>query len=167
MNNMPTLFIDNVGLIVLLSVISAGIFVITFKDYNTAKRKAKRFRPINHHDFLKQWDTYRHKDTPGCYVILIYKKRPTKHNIRRCVNYSEVYVGQSVNMYRRVHKHLTGYGNGDVYADVKYRKFVYLQFIPCKRTQLNAYEKELIERYNATASYNKTKGGAKYTPSQK
>lgn len=164
MNNMSALLIDNLGLIALLFVICVGIFVILFKDWNTAKRKAKRLHPIYCHDFLEQWDLYRKADTAGCYVILIYKKRPNKRSVRRCANYNEVYVGQSVNMYHRVHKHLTGYGNGDVYADVKYRRFVYLQFIPCKRTQLNAFEKELIEQYHATTSYNRTKGGAKYTP---
>lgn len=38
-------------------------------------------------------------------------------------------------MYKRVYNHLTGHGSGDVYADVKYGKYVYVKFIACYHEQ--------------------------------
>lgn len=49
---------------------------------------------------------------------------------------------------------------GDVYADIKYGKSVYVQLIPCNKIELNTMEKELIRSFNAKQSYNKTGGGS-------
>ena len=94
---------------------------------------------------------------------MIYKRRPNKRKVKRVTRYHEIYIGQSVNMYRRVFNHFTGHGNGDVYADVKYQRHVFVKFIPCTPELLNQYEKGLIQLYQATKSYNRTKGGAKLT----
>lgn len=140
-----------------------GVAKLLHNDKNIS-RKHKKNRAIYAHDFIDQWPLYRKADpTPGCYVILIYKKRPSARQIKLAKNYDEVYVGQSVNLYTRVYKHLTGYGNGDVYADMKRGRFIYLRFVTCARTQLNQTEIELISKYNATRSYNKTKGGSRLT----
>lgn len=74
-------------------------------------------------------------------------------------DFEEVYVGQSENMCQRIHMHLTGKGNGDVYADMRSGKHVYVQFSPCEDEEMNELEKMLIIAYNAKASYNKTHGG--------
>ncbi len=163
MNDLSALYTDNITTIVLLLVISAGILFLLFHDWNTARRKAKHAKPTSCCDFLEQWDTYRKNDTSGCYIILIYKRKPRQSTVHKCKRYENIYIGQSVNMYKRVHNHLTGHGNGDVYADVKYGRHVYMKFIPCDITQLNEFEIRLIEEYNATQSYNRTKGGAKVT----
>ena len=42
-------------------------------------------------------------------------------------------------MCKRVHSHFNGKGNGDVYADIKYGKYV--QFYPCGKNELNKIEK--------------------------
>ena len=57
--------------------------------------------------------------------------------------------------------HLTGHGNGDVYADVRMGKPVFVKLVPCTAEQMNALEKNLIRTFNATSSYNSTAGGSK------
>lgn len=99
----------------------------------------------------------KYNDGPGCYVITIYK-RPVRR--KQWDTYENIYIGQSVNIYKRVHNHFNGKGNGDIYADIKYGKYVYVRFIRCKKEEMNNLEKNLISTFNATSSYNKTKGGA-------
>lgn len=130
------------------------------------KKRGKRKRlgkeePLSAEDYLGLWEHLRVGDRPGCYVISIYDKKPSDKDVRQCKNYDEIYIGQSINVYRRVRNHLTGHGNGDVYADLKYGKFVYVRFVFCSKAHLNRIEKDLISRFNATKSYNRTGGGAK------
>lgn len=101
---------------------------------------------------------FKYQDGPGCYVITIYD-----HPIEcgEFDDYENVYVGQSVNICQRVHAHFNGKGNGDVYADIKYGKWVYVSLVRCERQEMNRVEKELIAAFGATASYNKTCGGAR------
>lgn len=100
---------------------------------------------------------YKYNDTSGCYVILVYDDYMTEETERA---YEAVYVGQSVKICQRVHNHFNGKGNGDVYADIKYGKQVYVQFVPTPEHKMNQVEKELIQAFNATNSYNATRGGA-------
>lgn len=110
-------------------------------------------------DFLKYWNSYRNLDQPGCYVFLIFDSPVQNSNFSK---YQNVYVGQSIHVYKRVKNHLSGKGNGDVYADYRYGKYVYVSIYLCDSTELNCLEKELIARYHATKSYNKTAGGGTY-----
>lgn len=119
-------------------------------------------------DFEKNWiiskqgnkamSGYKCLDVPGCYVILIFDHlvRDNKYS-----GYQNIYIGQSVNMCKRVHNHFNGKGNGDVYADIKYGKYVYVQFYPCGKNELNKIEKNLIAAFHAKSSYNMTSGGSK------
>ena len=50
----------------------------------------------------------------------------------------------------------------DVYADLKYGKKLYVRLIFCDERDMNYYEKKFIAKYNATESYNNTKGGGTY-----
>ena len=107
---------------------------------------------------------YKYNDFSGCYVIMIFDK--PVHG-RRFTHYENIYIGQSVTVCARVHNHFSGKGNGDVYADIKYGKQVYVRIVPCKAKRLNDMETALIEAFGATESYNKTKGGAKLTKVKK
>lgn len=59
-------------------------------------------------------------------------------------NYDDVYIGQSVNVCKRVHNHFNGKGNGDAYANVRNGKYAYVQFQRCQKSKMNALEKRLI-----------------------
>lgn len=121
---------------------------------------------IYYADFEKNWISakygkkgvagYKYNDTPGCYVITIFSDPVTDGNF---FNYENIYIGQSVNVCQRVHNHFNGKGKGDVYADIKYGKYAYVRIVPCRKEQMNQMEKDLIRAFNATASYNVTKGG--------
>ena len=101
---------------------------------------------------------YKYQDEPGCYVILIFPHKVTDGNFK---NYRDVYIGQSINICKRVHSHFTGKGNGNVYADIRYGKEVYVQLVPCHKQNMNSKEKRLINAFNATQSYNMTRGGSR------
>lgn len=117
-------------------------------------------------EFEKNWITswrggrgtsgYKYQDGPGCYVILIYDTQPRGRGFRR---YKDVYVGQSIHVYHRVHSHFNGKGNGDVYADIKYGRQAYVRILPCSQRKLNKREKCLIRIFRGEKSYNRTKGG--------
>ena len=95
-------------------------------------------------------------DQPGCYVIVTSPSPDGKA-------YENVYVGQSLYVCSRVRNHLTGHGNGDVYADVRNGKPVFVKIVPCPAQQMNALEKKLIKAFNATSSYNNTAGGSRFS----
>lgn len=97
-------------------------------------------------------------DQPGCYVILT--NMGTDENGNR--TYDNVYVGQSVKACSRVRAHLTGHGNGDVYADVRNGENVSVCILPCPAEDMNDNEKALIAAFHATESYNVTHGGSRY-----
>ena len=118
---------------------------------------------VSANNFLGNWKTtksgnrvtggYKILDQPGCYVIVT---SPSPDG----ASYENVYVGQSLHVCSRVRNHLTGHGNGDVYADVRMGKPVFVKLIPCRAEQMNALEKSLIKTFNATSSYNNTAGGS-------
>lgn len=127
------------------------------------KIRRKGFMPAE--EFENSWiiseqeqTGYKYNDFPGCYVIMIFRK--PVHG-KRFYGYDNIYIGQSVNVCKRVHNHFNGKGNGDVYADVKNGMHVYVRFVPVKEKKLNDMETALIEAFHATDSYNQTKGGAK------
>lgn len=121
---------------------------------------------ISSDDFLENWiiqdeksgtpSGWKYKKFPGCYVILIFDEPPKGEDYTL---YDDIYIGQSVNVTNRVHGHFTGKGNGDVYADLKYGRFAFVQMIPCERDDLNELERALIDAFDATESYNNTVGG--------
>ena len=76
------------------------------------------------------------------------------------MNYDDIYVGQSVNVRRRVFSHLMGHGNGNVYFGLKSGCKVYIIITKCSRKKLNKAEKDLIAYFNATSSLNMTRGGS-------
>ncbi|MBR2677260.1 MAG: GIY-YIG nuclease family protein [Solobacterium sp.] len=117
----------------------------------------KRFEACWIQDRSRQKGLYYH-DRPGCYVILSYR---LPHILPFTFTFSDVYVGQSMEVYRRVHSHLNRKGNGDVYADVRDGKHIEIEIYPCKPSRLNDLEKTLIRKYHAEEYYNRTVGGAK------
>jgi hypothetical protein len=100
----------------------------------------------------------KYSDRPGCYIIMIFN-HPVHNNV--FTNYENIYIGQSEKVHQRVHNNFNGKGKGDIYADIKYGKYVYVQFVYCSIQNLNDTERELISLFNATNSYNNTRGGAK------
>lgn len=154
--------------IVVVSIIYAIIKQILINEKNKSIREeisenvfisAQRFENnwIVHRKGNKGLSGFKYNDGPGCYIIVIFDEEVTDNNY---LNYDEIYIGQSTKVCQRVHNHFNGKGNGDVYADLKYGKYVYVQFISCEKYEMNEIEKMLIKAFNATKSYNNTKGGS-------
>jgi uncharacterized protein YutE (UPF0331/DUF86 family) len=83
------------------------------KRQNTQKDQTTEI--MEYREFLNKYNDII-IDRPGCYVILFFNQQPNIYYS----NYNNVYVGQSMTVFARVRNHLTGHGNGDVYAEVKY-----------------------------------------------
>ena len=103
-------------------------------------------------DFLSHRDTLRQSDFTGVYVL---------HNLTKDM----YYVGQSIKVIDRVGQHLTGHGNGDVYADFKYGdefEVSTLSLVGSGYASLNDLERETIAAYDAyDHGYNRTTGNAR------
>lgn len=88
-------------------------------------------------------------DFPGIYILFNHTK-------------NMYYVGQGVRLFQRVNNHLTGHGNGDVYADYRYGDKFTIKLIPLEGSgfrSLNELERRAIHDYGAFAyGYNKTRG---------
>ena len=97
-----------------------------------------------------------YQDKPGCYVILIYRH---PRFLPITAGYTNVYVGQSLGVYHRIHNHLNRKGNGDVYADARDGKHIEIEVYPCRKEQMNDLEIRLIRKYDAEEYYNRTAGG--------
>lgn len=160
-----------VPLLVLLAVLCVAILCLAVV---LRARKDRRLRdsvmagaPIPAGEFLDDWITaksgrravggYKLLDRPGCYVILT---NPSGEG-PGALKYEAVYVGQSTAVCSRVRAHLTGHGNGDVYADVRAGKDVVVRIVPCPANEMNEMEKALIAAFRATESYNVTHGGSR------
>lgn len=98
---------------------------------------------------LKETKTMSEFEFAGVYVI--YNRSRNKY-----------YVGQATKIFSRVNNHFTGKGNGDVYADYKYKNKFMIQLFPLKNSgfsSLNELERHAIDVYKAyKKGYNKTKG---------
>lgn len=143
----------NITLIIILFV----IFTVFYCVYREIERKnrVKDFLYID--EFLK----LPNEKISGCYVLLVYDSPLSKNNL----NYKHVYVGQSIDLYRRVKTHLSGNGNKKIFWDNKKKKYVYVRLFKAPAGTLDALEKRLIKKYNAFYSkkgYNKTRGGGGY-----
>ena len=72
------------------------------------------------------------------------------------------YVGQSTRVVGRVTQHLTGHGNGDVYADYKNGDEFEINLVSLRESgydSLDALERDAIRAYNAyVKGYNRTRG---------
>lgn len=157
------------AIIMILLVIIAGCIQLIAIEQQRQHQAALRqsilgSQMISAGNFLGNWKTtksgnkvtggYKMLDQPGCYVIVTSPSPDGKA-------YENVYVGQSLYVCSRVRNHLTGHGNGDVYADVRNGKPVFVKIVPCPAQQMNALEKKLIKAFNATSSYNNTAGGSR------
>ena len=121
-----------------------------FKEKNSKNASAITDQGITPLDFFDLKKTM-NGDTVGVYVI---------YNITK----NKYYVGQAKRLYFRVNQHFTGHGNGDVYADYKYGDSFSITLHSLKDSgyyDLDKFEKDMIERYNAFADgYNKTIGNS-------
>lgn len=88
----------------------------------------------------------------GCYVIATYTHAVKKGDFSK---FRDLYVGKSENLGASIYGDLTGKGNVDVYADVKYKQHVYILVYPCSSDKLDELEVSLITALDADQSYNR------------
>lgn len=153
-----------VGCVILVTM-AVWLTVTERRRQREVQRTLMEAAPVSAEVFLENWRIgrrgsglgYGATDEAGCYVILT---NPV-YDGSGDVSYEAVYVGQSIHVAQRVRAHLTGHGNGDVYADVRAGKPVEVRMVRCAPADLNATERSLIAAFDATRSYNRTRGGSK------
>ena len=99
----------------------------------------------------------KHQDVSGCYVILIYS--PNFDGVH-FENYQNLYVGQSINIHQRFYDHLHGKGCAYLKSDIYLKNPIFVRFVPCARSEMNQFEKQIIWALDATLSYNQKRGGS-------
>ena len=153
--------IQNKEILLIIAALTAAIILILLLKKalqplpKRIESKIRRRKYMSQEDFFRSWQEDK-KDFPGCYVVLIYDKRI----VFNPMNYDDIYVGQSVNVRKRVFSHLKGHGNGDVYYGLRSGCRIFVIIAKCSRRKLNRNEKELISYFNATSSLNMTGGGS-------
>lgn len=117
------------------------------------KKLARKCRPVTTSEFF---DCSGGNDKSSLFwfegIYIIYNKRKRKY-----------YVGQSVNVNKRLHQHFSGYGCNDVYHDFRRRRNVFMiRAIPLKGSgfhNLDDMERYAIAAFHAyDRGYNKTRG---------
>lgn len=143
-----------IGFVLILSFKLVTIF-INNKDNTKIKKLSKQATEIDAKDFIKMRNDktkkkqFIYNDFQGVYILLNKNKKI-------------YYVGQSINILKRVNNHFSGKGNGDVYADFKYGDTFTITTIPLENSgfkNLNDLEKQAITVFKAyKKGYNKTRG---------
>lgn len=128
--------------------------IVVIVRHNRARRDsivrlAETREEMHAREFLDAAGCVGAKDYTGVYIL---------HNKSKNLHY----VGQSVHVLQRVSAHLTGHGNGDIYADFKYGDSFTVRLVPLVGSgyqSLNDLERDMIEAYDAYAhGYNATRG---------
>lgn len=116
---------------------------------NAAEMSPEEFFRVYRRSRDKKRYISRRYDYPGVYIL---------YNRTRNI----YYVGQAASVLSRINQHLTGHGNGDVYADYKYGDRFVITSIRLRGSgfsSLNELERHAIAVYKAdSAGYNKTRG---------
>lgn len=92
------------------------------------------------------------KKEPGCYILLRKEKNGRD---------TAIYVGQSVNLNRRIREHLSGHGKIEVFIEYKMKNNLYVIPVYCRLKKMNMIEKRLIRAFRTRRYYNIQRGGAK------
>lgn len=87
---------------------------------------------------------------PGCFALMLMPDARSKDFSK----YKKVYVGSGLSIGDDVYEQLTGDGNPDIYADVKYDQPVQVLLYPCDKDQLEEVKAALILNFQAYDSYN-------------
>ena len=116
---------------------------------------------LSSEQFLENWATQQtlkeatdqgYLAYPGCYAVATYDSAVKKGDVG---SIRDIFIGQATNLGASIYGDLTGKGNVDVYADVKYKQHVYVLLYPCAPDKLDALESSLITALDADESYNK------------
>lgn len=132
------------ALALIVTAINVFILILFSKTY-TKDLLTNRWISIKKFNALKA----SYKDFRGVYII-------------KNVSKTMYYVGQSLQVIHRVGNHLRGYGNGDVYADIKRGdkfKIYLMKFNRLRFKTLNDMERYYIKKYDSyNSGYNRNQG---------
>lgn len=139
-----------------IAALGIGFITVGVSSYKKERVALERVRGltaeggVSPREFLDVRDALRRKgDFTGIYVL---------HNKTK----EMYYVGQSTRVVGRLCQHLTGHGNGDVYADLKYGDAFEISVVSLTQSgyeSLDALERDAIDAFDAYGrGYNRTRG---------
>jgi hypothetical protein len=88
---------------------------------------------------------------PGCYIALTFEREP--HDLASIDRPRGGYVGTSRDMRHDALAHVSGAGNADIYADVKYGKSVYFYFYPTASAAMDARARHFVSELGPLVTY--------------
>ncbi len=158
---MDSIWLIPIILVLIMLAMFAGMFFLIYKKRNKVladvENKLNTSEVFTINSFIDMYENIKRNnirlndvDKPGVYVIL---------NKTKNMNY----VGQSKRVLQRINQHITGKGNGDVYADFKYGDDFEVFVIKCDESELDIVEKNLIKKYEAfSKGYNRNRGVGRF-----
>ena len=134
--------------------------ILIYCDIEDKKLIAQQYEKERYNNFLEQF----HELSPEEFFELRRKKEGDIVGVYILYNETKKlsYVGQATRLFFRINQHLTGSGNGDVYADYKYGDKFWIRIIPLTKSKYNDLDKlerdtiKMFDSYNH--GYNKTHG---------
>lgn len=158
---MDSIWLIPIILVPIMLAMFSGMFFLIYKKRNKVladvENKLNTSEVFTINSFIDMYENIKRNnirlndvDKPGVYVIL---------NKTKNMNY----VGQSKRVLQRINQHITGKGNGDVYADFKYVDDFEVFVIKCDESELDIVEKNLIKKYEAfSKGYNRNRGVGRF-----
>ena len=114
------------------------------------KRSVLQQEFLSEEEFTSQWDAFlKHKEKSGCYAIFFYEKPINPYSIEQKKRFKTLYIGQSKDIFYRVHEHFTGRGNEGAMQLITHGVLAYAVFLPAGLWRLNDYEEKLIRAFRA------------------
>ena len=105
---------------------------------------------LSEEEFTSQWSAYlKHKEESGCYAIFFYDKPINPLSTEQRKRFKTLYIGQSKDIFYRVHEHFTGRGNDGAMRLITHGVPAYAVFLPAGLWHLNDYETRLIRAFKA------------------
>ena len=154
----------NPVIIVVLGII--GISVLAHLARNHSLRRqvlGAHHEFISSDEFHERWaDGLKYREQNGCYALFFYEKQINPYSLKQRKRFKTLYVGQSKDLFFRVHEHFSGRGNDGVMRLLNHGTPAYAVFLPCGLWRMNEYEKALIKAFRANRNgLNIQAGGGK------
>lgn len=118
---------------------------------------------VSSDEFFTRWENgLKYREASGCYALFFYDHPISLNSVSQRKRFRNLYIGQSENIFYRVHEHFSGRGNDGAMRLLSHGTPAYAVFLPCGLWRMNVYEKSLIRAFRSDIrGLNVRAGGAR------